>query len=76
MFGHRSDKFECQGQRSRSPGTKTAFFGHFGGLRVVHSGKISLALVFLFVHKISLEPLSGFGQIHRQDVFGPSLGRV
>ena len=32
----RSDEFEGQGQRSRSPGTKTAFFGPFGGLRVVY----------------------------------------
>jgi len=28
-------KFESQGQRSRSPGTKTALFGPFGSLRVV-----------------------------------------
>ena len=32
----RSDEFECHGQRSRSPGTKTAFFGLFGGLRAVY----------------------------------------
>jgi len=32
----RSYEFECPGQRSRSPGTKTAFFGPFGGLRVVY----------------------------------------
>jgi len=30
-----SDELECQGQRSRSPGTKTAFSGPFGGLRAV-----------------------------------------
>jgi len=27
---------KVKGQRSRSPGTKTAFFGHFGGLRAVY----------------------------------------
>jgi len=31
----RSDEFEGQDQSSRSPGTKTAFFGLFGGLRAV-----------------------------------------
>jgi len=30
------DEFEGQDQRSRSPGTKTAFFGPYGGLRVVY----------------------------------------
>jgi len=30
-----SDEFERQGQRSSSPGTKTAFAGPFGGLRAV-----------------------------------------
>jgi len=33
----RSDKFEGQGQKSRSSGTKTAFFGAFGGLRKTSS---------------------------------------
>jgi len=28
-------KVKVRGQRSRSPGTKTVFFGHFGGLRAV-----------------------------------------
>ena len=32
----RSDKFEGQDQRPRSPRTKTAFFGPFGGLRAVY----------------------------------------
>jgi len=32
----RSDEFECQDQRSRSPGTKTAFLGPFGGLHAVY----------------------------------------
>jgi len=32
----RSDEFECKDQRSRSPGTKTAFFGPFGGLCAVY----------------------------------------
>ena len=33
-----SDKFECQDHRSRSrsPGTKTAFFGPFGGQHAVY----------------------------------------
>jgi len=35
-LGPRSDEFEGQGHRSRSPGTKTAFFGTFGGLGAVH----------------------------------------
>jgi len=30
------DEFECQGQRSRSSGTKTAFCCHFGGLHAVY----------------------------------------
>jgi len=29
-------KVKVKGQRSRSPGTKTAFFGPFGGLRAVY----------------------------------------
>jgi len=32
----RLHKVECQGHRSRSPETKTAFFGPFGGLHVVY----------------------------------------
>jgi len=32
----RSNEFEGQGQRSRSPRTKTAFFGPLGGLRAVY----------------------------------------
>jgi len=32
----RSDEFEGQGQRSRSPRTKDGIFGHFGGLRAVY----------------------------------------
>ena len=32
----RSDKFEGQAQRSRSPGTKIGIFGHLGGLRAVY----------------------------------------
>jgi len=32
----RSDEFEGQGQKSRSLGTKTEFFGHFGGLCAVY----------------------------------------
>jgi len=32
----RSDEYEGQGQRSRLSGTKTAFFGSFGGLHAVY----------------------------------------
>jgi len=32
----RSEEFEGQGQRSRSPGTKTSFFGPFGSLCAVY----------------------------------------
>jgi len=39
----RLDQFEGQGQRSRSPGTKTAFLSPFGGLAWFIFGKISLA---------------------------------
>ena len=31
---------------------------------------------FLSVYEIFLEPLKGFAPNHREDVFGPSLGRV
>jgi len=33
---HTEDTFEGQSQMSRSPGTKTAFLGPFGGLRAVY----------------------------------------
>jgi len=35
-LGLRSDEFEGRGQRSRSPGTETAFFGPFGCLSAVN----------------------------------------
>jgi len=31
-----ADEFECQGQRSRSPGIKMTFFGPYGGVRAVY----------------------------------------
>ena len=35
-----------------------------------------MSMTFLFVPKMSLEPLNILRQIHWEDVFGPSLGRV
>ena len=34
MFVPRSDEFEGQGQKSRSPAIKTGLFGPFGGLHL------------------------------------------
>jgi len=36
----------------------------------------ALSVTFLFVYEISREPLNSLCQIYREDVFGPSLGRV
>ena len=46
-LARRSLKVKVKGQISKSPGTKTAFFGPFGGLRAVMFGKTSLASSFL-----------------------------
>jgi len=35
-LARRNSKVRVKGQRSRSPGTKMAFFGPFGGLRAVY----------------------------------------
>ena len=48
----RSDEFEDQGHRSRSPWTKAAFFGPFGGLRAVLFDKISLASGLLYLYNL------------------------
>jgi len=37
---------------------------------------LALTVTFLFVYEISREPLNRLRQIHREDVFGPSLGWV
>ena len=34
---------------------------------------LALSVTFLFVYEISQEPPNGLHQIHRDDVFGPSL---
>jgi len=53
----RSDEFE--GQRSRSPGTKAAFFGPFCGLRAVYVSKdikkVCLVAVIFKIHYASVE---------------------
>jgi len=36
VFGPCSDEFEGQGPKARPPGTKTEFFGPFGGLRAIY----------------------------------------
>jgi len=47
VFGPHLDEFDGQGQRSKSPGTKTAFFGPFGSLWRFVFGKTSLASSFV-----------------------------
>jgi len=49
-FVTRLDEFECQGQTSRSLGTKAAFFGPFGSLCAVYLVKHLLPLVYTAVH--------------------------